>query len=442
MELAELAVKKAIKAGMDEAEAYVKKNTTISMQFASEIQNIKTTESLGLGLRVALGKKIAMQATTILSEEEIDSIVNKAVKIAKVSPEDPNWNHLPKKFGQSSVDGVYDKTIENLDYNTINDVVLGAINKASENDRKVKVTRGVIEISYGFTSIVNNYNETLKRRSTNNGFVFYTKAVEGGDSTGVEFNQARYWKDLNCDQVADDASNKALRYVNAKPLDSTKLPVIMKNNFFGQIVGLMLGSNINAENIQKGRSTFGTKINEQIAAENISLLDDGTLNKGIATREFDDDGHPTQKTEIVSKGVLKNIIFDHYTSLKAQAKSTGNAGRNYWLAPMPTTNNLIFSPGTTSFEDMIKETKKGLLIEDTIGEWLSKPTSGELNATVTHGYLIENGELTKPVNNVVIAGNFFDILLGKIDLIGNDVVNNGKVYAPSVRVSELSIAGK
>ena len=91
---------------------------------------------------------------------------------------------------------------------------------------------------------------------------------------------------------------------------------------------------------------------------------------------------------------------------------------------------------------MIKGTKKGLFIENTIGEWLSNPTNGDLNATVTHGYLIENGELTKPVSNVVIGGNMFDILMNKIEILGNDVDNNNKIYSPSVKISEMTIAGK
>lgn len=442
MEMGELAIKKALKAGMDEAEAYVKKISKISIKFASEIQNISTSESFGLGLRVAKGKKIAMQATTIMNENEINDIVDKAVKIVKVSPDDPNWNNFPKKFDSTFVEGIFDKTINNLDYDSINDIIIGGINRATENNRKVKVTEGDLDVSQSFTSITNSYNETYKRKGTSVNYSIYTKSIECGESTGEDFVESRIWKDIDFGLVVDNAANKALRYIGAKPMESIKMPVIIKNKCFGLILGLLLSSNINADNIQKGRSTFGSKLNTKIAAENITLLDDGTLKNGLYSREFDDDGHPTQKTTIISNGILKNFIYDHYTAEKEGTKTTGNSGRSYWLSPTPTTSNLLFGLGTASFEDMIKDTKKGLLIEDTIGEWLSNPTSGELNAAVTHGYLIENGELTKPINNVIVAGNFFDILMNKIDIIGNDIANNGKVYAPSVRISELSIAGK
>ncbi|NHJ84933.1 MAG: TldD/PmbA family protein [Asgard group archaeon] len=442
MELGEKAIKKALKLGMDEAEVYVNKTKNVNVLFAGEIQNIKTTESIGLGLRVAKGKKLAMQATSILNEKEVDAIVDKAVKIAKIAPEDENWNHFNKEFGATEVKGTYDKKFENLEYEKISEYILAAIDKATENERKVLVTRGGFTYTIGSSYVINNYAESVENKYTITNGVVYCKAVEGGDSSGAEGHVARKLTDLRLDNLSEQAAVKALNYVGAKPFDSTKMPVIIKNDLFANILGLMLGYNINAENIQKGRSTFATKIGQQIACENISIVDDGTKTDGVFTRPFDTDGTPTQKTNIVSKGVLKNILYDNYTALKGQAKSTGNANRNYWTVPAPTTNNLILKPGTTSLDDMIKDTKKGLFIENTIGEWLSRPTSGDLNATVTHGYLIENGELTKPVTNVVIGGNMFDILMNKIEVLGNDPHNSFKVYTPSVKISEMTIAGK
>ena len=442
MELGELAIKKALELGMDEAEVYINKSKDIDVQFASEIQNIKTTESIGMGLRVAKGKKLALQAASILNEKEINAIVEKVVKIAKVAPEDEHWNNFNKNYGKTEVKGTYDKKLEELEYDKISELILASIEKASEDNRKVLVTRGTFSIKIGSNYVINSYNESMENKYTYSTGVIYCKAIEGGDSSGVESHISRKLADLNLENLSVKAAEKALNYIGAKPYKSTKMPVIMKNKLFANILGIMLGYNINAENIQKGRSTFAAKMNQQIASEEISLVDDGTKANGAFTREFDTDGSPTQKTEVISKGILKNILYDNYTALKDNVKSTGNANRNYWTTPAPSTNNLILKHGNTSLEDIIKDTKKGLFVENTIGEWLSRPTSGELNATVTHGFLIEDGELTKPITNVVIGGNMFDILLNKIEVIGNDVHNNFKEYSPSVKISEMTIAGK
>ncbi|MHA1186245.1 MAG: TldD/PmbA family protein [Candidatus Heimdallarchaeota archaeon] len=442
MTIGEQAVKKAIKAGMDEAEAYVTNVKRISVNFSSEIESYKVVENIGLGLRVAKGKKLAMEATSILTDKEVDRIVDKAVKIANVSPEDPNWNNFNKKFASVKVEGTYDKSTEDIGYDKIIESIFTGINKATENERKVKVTRGAFNIYINESSIVNSYNDLVSRKGTYMNFFIMCKAIEGGDSTGAEGQSTRFFKDIEFLRIGDKAAEQALKYVNAKPIESTKMPVIFKNEFFGNIAGLMLGSNINSENKQKGRSSFADKIDTQITDERITVVDDGLKPKGMRTRAFDDEGQPLQKTQIIEKGVLKNFIYDNYRGQKENVPSTGNARRQYHTAPSPSVNNFIVEPGKTSPEDIIKDTKKGFYVDRTIGEWLSRPTSGELNATVTHGYLIENGEFVKPVNNVIISGNFFDLIKNKVDIIGNDPSTDGFIYTPSIKFSEITIAGK
>jgi PmbA protein len=442
MTLGDLAVKKALKLGMDEAEAYITRIREISTQYSSEIENYKTVESLGLGIRVIKGKKIGQHSTTILTKDEVIKAVEKAVKIAKVTPDDNNWHNLNQKFDSTKVSGIYDDTIKSLEYDHIIDAIMSGINRATENNRKVKVVRGSTAVYEGTTEITNNYHDTVKQKETYVSANIFCKAVEGGDSTGLSLQQVRHWKDVNYIEIADNAAEQALKYVHSKSLDSTKMPVILKNKLFGNIFGLMLGSNINSENNQKGRSTFVTKRGTQIFDERITCIDDGLRDNGVRTRAFDCEGHPTQKTPIIENGILKNFIYDSYRANKEQIESSGNARRQYYTQPQPSVNNFVLQPGKISFEDMIKDTKKGILIERTIGEWLSRPASGELNATVTHGFLIENGELTQPINNVILAGNFFELLKDKIDVIGKDVDNTGFIYTPSIKFSEMTIAGK
>ncbi|MDH5780547.1 MAG: TldD/PmbA family protein, partial [Candidatus Bathyarchaeota archaeon] len=172
-------------------------------------------------------------------------------------------------------------------------------------------------------------------------------------------------------------------------------------------------------------------------------VDDGILRGGWHTKPFDDEGHPTQRTPVINDGILKNYIYDTYTALKDNVQSTGNAQRSYyWMNPQPSPNNLILKTGETSPEEIIRGTKRGIYIEDTIGEWLSNPISGNLNATITHGYLVENGELAEPIKGVVVSGNFYEILKEGIEIIGNDLRNSAQNYSPTVKLAELTIAGK
>ena len=444
MSLAEFAVEKALSKGATEAEVYVQKSRTIQVEFAEEIESFRVTESIGMSLRVALGKKIAMYSTSILNEDEILEAADRAVKIAKVAQEDPDWRHLNKRFGSTPVEGYYDETIKDLSYEEIIDALTSAVVGMKEYDKRVTPTRGILGISTSKISVMNSYGEECERKETNVTVWMRAKAEDSGKKgTGTEYQQTRFWREINFRNLAIKTAEKVVNFLEAKPIPSGKMSTVIRNQIFANILGVILSGPINADWVQKGRSPLSNKLETQIASENITIVDDGTVKGGWLTRPFDDEGHPTQRTIIVEKGVLKNYIYDTYTALKENRKSTGNAlRRRYWMAPQPSPSNLILQPGKTSVEEMIKETDRGIYVEETIGEWLSNPVSGNLNATVTHGYLIENGEFKEPIKGVVIAGNFYELLKGGIEIIGNDLRNVGGNYSPTVKIAELTIAGK
>ena len=444
MELAELAVKKAVSQGATEAEAYMQKTKSILIGFSDTVENFKVVESIGIGLRVVLGKRIAMYSTSILDENEVKEAAAKAVKIAKVAPEDPNWKHMNKKFGKTSVEGYYDKTLENLEFETIIDTLNSAVKTMKDYDKRVKPTRGFLITQISDISISNSYGEDCERKETSIGVWMTTKAGESGmESSGNEHQEARFWKEVDFEDLSVKVAKKAIEFLKAKPISSCKTSVIVRNQIFGNILGLILGTTINADWVQKGRSPLSNKLGSKIASENVSFADDGVLKGGLHTRPFDDEGHPTQRTPVIEKGILKNYLYDTYTGFKDNVESTGNAQRPaYWTKPQPLPNNLLLKPGKTSAEEIIAETKQGIYIEEAIGEWLSNPVSGNLNATVTHGYLVKNGKLAEPIKGVVISGNFYELLKSGIEIIGNDVRNSAQNYSPTVKLKELAIAGE
>lgn len=444
MELAESAVKKALRMGATEAEAYIQRSKTVRVEFAEEIENFATVEPLGIGLRVALGKKTALHSTSILNESEIDDAVAKVVKIAKVAPDDLNWKHVNRKFGNAPAEGYYDETLEKLDYGEIVENLNSAINCISKHDKRVKPTRGALVMSTSNVSIANTYNENGERKDTSIFAMMRTKAEESGlKGTGTEHREAKFWKEINLEDLAVKAAEKATKFLKAKPIVSGKMPVIIRNQVFASILGVILSGPVNADWVQKGRSPLANKLKSQVASENINIVDDGIMRGGWQTRPFDDEGHSTQKTPVIEKGLLKNYLYDTYTALKDNVESTGNAYRYfYWMAPQPLPNNLVLSPEKASLEEIVQETKKGIYIEDTIGEWLSNPVSGNLNATVTHGYVVKNGELAEPIKGVVISGNFYEVLKNGIEVIGNDLRNSEQYYSPTVKLAQLTIVGE
>jgi PmbA protein len=450
MELADVAVKKTLKAGADEAEAYVQRTNTIFVPFGDRIENVKTVESTGISLRAAIGKKTAIYSTSILDEKEITEVSTRAVKLAKVAPEDSQWRHFNKRFSRTPVEGCYDKKLEDPDYEEITETLTSAVNCMKDYDKRVIPTRSLFALALENVSVANSYTENIERRETEIGVSLACKVEEAGmNSIGAEQQQARTWKEIRFEDLATKAAEKAVKYLKAKSIPSGKMSVIVRNQIFANLLAIFLSGPINADWVQKGRSPLSGKLQKQVASDNINLVDDGTLRGGLRTQPFDDEGHATQRTPVIEKGVLRSYLYDTYTALQDNVESTGNASRlfGYWTKPQPSPSNLILKPEKTNLEEIIRETKKGLYIEQTIGEWLSNPVSGNLNATVTHGFLIENGKETQPVNGVIIAGNFHELLKGGVEMIGDDVRNSMgmagvSIYSPTVKIAQLTIAGK
>lgn len=444
MELADLAVNKALRMGATEAEAYLQKAKTVHVEFTEQIESFKAVESVGIGLRVALGKKVAMYSTSVLSPREIDEVASKAVKIAKVAPEDSNWKQMNRKFGKAQAEEYYDSTLDDLDYGRIVERLKASAKLITDYDKRVKPTRGILTILTSDIFIANGYGDSAERNESKVRVWVRTKAAESGmESTGNEHQEARFWKEMRFEDLAAKAAEKAVRFLKAEPVPSGKTSVILRNQVFAGILEVLLGPAINADWVQKGRSPLANKLGAEVGSESISVVDDGLMRGGWMTRPFDDEGYPTQRTQVIQKGVLKSFIYDNYTALKANAESTGNAQRmGYWFKPQPAINNLVFKEGDADQDEIISGTKTGVYVEEAIGDWLSNPVSGNLNATISHGYLVENGELARPIKGVVISGNFYELLKGGFESIGNDVRNSANSYSPTVKLAGVTIAGE
>jgi PmbA protein len=441
--IADEAVKYAIKAGADEAEAYLIRVKSLGVHFTATDKNIIVTNETGLGIQVAKGKRLGFVSTSMLEKGEIEKAISKALKIADVSPEDPHWVSFNKKSGNTSVNGLYDKAIAELTSIDLVERVDEGLKSVIELDPRVTPAAGSLDASSCTITYTNSYMDEMRRSSTVIGGNIYTKAEEDGrQSTGSEDDESRSLDDFSFEKVSLDSADQALRFLNAKPHAGGAMTVILRNDVFGSLLSVMMRSPINALSVQRGTSPLAGKIEEQVGSENITLIDDGSMRGGLVSRPFDDEGHPTQKTIVIEEGILQTYLYDHYTGLRDNHESTGNAFRNgYRSRAVPSASNLVLKPGKNTRDEIIESTQNGLFVESVIGEWLSNPVSSELNATVTHGHMIQNGELVQTVTGVVIAGNFLHLLRNSVEEIGSDVRQIGGTYTPSIKISKLTVAG-
>ncbi len=444
MDVGECAVKEALKRGATEAEAYTQRVKTVHIEFDRKINQVRTAESGGLGVRVSLGKRSALCATSLLDPEEVREAAATAVKMARVTPEDVDWERMNTRFGTGKAEGYYDKMVETLDYSEIGEVIHRALACVRDYDERATVTRGMLTLRLLTVSLATCHDVRCERKETRIEAFVKTKAEEAGmKSTGREEQEARFWKEINLEELALTAAERAVAFLRTSPVPSGEMPAVVKNRVFATLLDKVMTRPITADWVQEGKSPLSGQVGAEISSEEVTLVDDGLRYGGYGTKPFDGEGHPTQTNVVIEKGVLKTYLYDTYTALKDHRESTGNAQRpHYWSALEIGPNNLVLNPGKMRAEEMVEEMSRGICIEQTIGEKFSSPESGDLAFTVTHAYLVEGGECTRRIKGAVIAGNVYDLLKNGMESVGSDLRNYGTTYAPTVTLAKVRIAGE
>ena len=422
--------------GADEAEIVFSIGESTSIQFKTDIiETAKKNTTAGYGVRAVVGGAVGFAGTNVLSN--LKETLKTAIDSAKVMEADPLFKSFPTKTTYTSADGLYDKKIEEMSL----DECIGC---AADMISGVKKVGNVTPTSGGFSRTISyflimNTNGLIgeKRGTAASGFVDVT--TESDDvSTAYDYIISRK-KEIDFSVIGTNAAELAKKSQKGIAIGTEKLPVIFHPFSFADIIENTLEPSIDADNVQKERSMLAGRLEEEIADSKLTITDDGTLPGGIASGPFDDEGTPTQKTAVIENGILKSYLYDSYTAGKDNVKSTGNGYRySYSSVPSVGLSNLVVNFPTS---DIIAETKRGIYVNTIIGAHTANEISGDFSVEGRNAFLIENGELTKPIKSVMISGNIFD-MLKNIDGAGTDIRNVGGIVTPSIRISEMSVIGE
>jgi PmbA protein len=252
------------------------------------------------------------------------------------------------------------------------------------------------------------------------------------------WSQARAFRDLDQpEEVGREAARRTLRMLDARRVATQQAPVIFAPEVARGLVGAVFDA-ASGDAIYRQASIFAGKLGEAVAAESVTVVDDGTIPGGFGTSPFDAEGLPSRRTVIVEKGVLRSYILNTYTGRKLSMKSTGNAGRGLAGNPYVDAGNLFLEAGTQPADEILRGVQQGLYVTRLMGQGVNLVTGDYSRGAA--GLWIENGELTYPVHEITIAGNLKD-MLRNITAVGNDLVFRGATAAPTLRVDGMTIAG-
>jgi PmbA protein len=252
------------------------------------------------------------------------------------------------------------------------------------------------------------------------------------------FSAGRFLSELeNPLEVGRRAAERALRRLGARRVPTCQVPVIFDGVTAPSLLNQLAGC-ANGSALYRRASFLAGRLGELIASPRVTIVDDARLPRRLGSHPFDGEGLPTRRNTLVAEGRLSCYLLDSYSARKLALASTGSAARGAAGGPSPSSSNLWLEPGDASLEELIADTRRGLLVTELIGMGFN-PVTGDYSRGAA-GIWIEEGRLTHPVEEITIAGNFAEMLLA-IDGIGRELVWRGRTAAPPLRISKLTVAG-
>ncbi|MGY5860305.1 MAG: TldD/PmbA family protein [Candidatus Thorarchaeota archaeon] len=449
-DIADKIVSLSEKNGATQAEVYAIRVKTASTYIDDDIPKIGASlvES-GIGLKFIIGKQIGFTSST-LSQESPEDVVERAKSIARVSNEDLKFVSLPEPTKVSgSPDKYHDDDTAAADSTILMEKAMEVVKGASADN--VTVPNGSLRTSSVHYHIRNSLGVDVGSKGTV-AFGFFTAKSE--DDSGVGEGVQRCWSrelsSIDFPSIGEVLKSQALSVLTAKPFkDKWDDAVgVLAPSEGSEILYSLVAFAANGDNVNKKSSPWTDKVGETVAGENISITDNGLSEKGLLGSIVDDEGIPTQKTQIIEDGMLKSYFFDSYSANQLEMQSTGNgirriardlAGR--FTAPAVCAGTTMeVKPGTKSVDDIIGEIKKGVYVEHFA--WpLVDPMSGTFSNEIRNARIIENGELGEPIKYALWVGNLYESLKGNV-MVANDPEVHDKRVVPTIAFPGTEIVGQ
>lgn len=198
------------------------------------------------------------------------------------------------------------------------------------------------------------------------------------------------------------------------------MTAVISSSAGGTMIHEAVGHSLEADLIQKDLSEYKEKKGAVIASPLLTVIDDATISNSRGSFSFDDEGTPSQKKVLVRNGRLEGFLHSRETAMKTGEQLTGNGRReSYRFKPIPRMTNTMIAPGVGKPEDLIKDTKNGILVKRMGGGQVNTVT-GEFIFEVREGYLIENGQVTEPLRDATLMGKSSEVL-NSIDAVCGDI---------------------
>lgn len=432
---------KASLKGIDEFEIYFLSNLNTSIKiYQGKIENFSNNQNQGISFRGMINGKMGYSYSESLENEDIDFLINEVIENANcIESLDKQFIYGEKANYTDTI--TYSSAIENLDTDLVKDFLIKMEEYALSIDERVKKVNFCSFAMGSGEKIIKN-SKGLELHSKENICYTYISVIakeNGIVKTGSHFQLGRDFSKFNYKKLSETAVKRALN--KFKTITLTKVPktCVIENLAFSSLLGAM--SNIfSAEAVQKNISKLKGKLNKAVASQIVTLVDDPFLKDGLANSSFDDEGVPTLYKEIIQDGVLKTYLYNLKTAYKDGVLSTGNGIKGSYKGTVGISSfNLYIKPRDKSFDKMIENIKEGIFITDFAGLHSGLNTISGDFSLAGEGFYIKDGKINRPLNQITISGNFFELLKNIKDISDDIKFSFSSVGSPSLVVEGLKV---
>lgn len=426
LKLANEVLAKVRSAGFDHAEVIVSEKAETEMQIdAGDISLLRNTENVELKMRAIAGGRYAAISLNQLDDDSIASGIAKLKEAAKAAPVDEARAFAPKREAPVVSEGPVEASLESM-YSRVNALV----ENVAKSYPELVVEQSTLKFQRGRTVRANSLGLELDESAG-----FYSMMAMFSSKRGDKTSSFNY-----SGAVSRDLSKDLINWGSIERLFASSVKEVEHTPFEGKFVGPailtpdvvydMMGtwfSHIEDSRLIAGTSQLRGKIGEQVASPLFTIRSE-PQSQEFAWREYTTgDGYPSHPSTLVEKGVLKTYALSDYGARKTGLPRSVNGF-----------HNRVIDAGDSSLEEMVKATKRGVLLARFSGGMPS--ANGDFSGVVKNSFLIEDGQVTRPVSEITISGNAFQ-LMKSITAISKERVNDGGRLTPWIAVNGLTFAG-
>ncbi len=414
----------------------------------SEIAEIKEIHDKNFGVRIINDKRIFAHQTN--NWHDVEDVIDDLPNIPATSKRE-FWESLPQEIDSvGRLEGMFDRKLTDINGTEAIDIAEEMIH--STLDDRISSVSGSLNIVSERFEIGNSNGLSGSDDAT---YISGTINAQSESGTvpvsGIGQGCCRTLEEFSAEKIGSDAKDMCLGSINPKTCEYDRCTIIFEPYSVGELLAFVTFPNFSLKLFSEGRSCLTDQLGQQIASKDLNLMDDPHIPQGIGTKSFDEEGIATKQNLLIGDGIFQNTFSDLYDGFKEGRRSTGNAartglpmGRSAEPVPRAMPHNLHIKSGDRSQDEMIRETRHGLLVGRLWYTYALNPIKGDFSCTARSGIrIIKDGEITSSGKPVRIIHSLLAVLRD-ISGIGKDkkrVLQWASVptISPSITVKNVPI---